>query len=71
MGSDLYVPGMFPQRLAQYLSYMGSSAQESEILKFSFQFLSDGNDEELNELMGLVQKQDLKGTAVALRTGLA
>lgn len=71
MGSDLYVPGRFRERLVQYLNYMGSCARESDILNVSFQFLSDGNDEELNELMGLVQKQDLKGTAVALRTGLA
>jgi hypothetical protein len=67
MENDLDPPGMFRECLAQYVSYMGLSGRESDILKVSFQFLSKRNDYELDEFMGLIQNQPGMGSAARAR----
>jgi hypothetical protein len=55
MKRELNPQATFRKRLAQYLDYMGSPASGSDVLKFSF--LSKGEDNELEEVIGLVQNR--------------
>ena len=53
MENHLDAPGVFHECLARYMDYMGLSGPESGLLKV--QFLSKGEKNELDEVMGLVQ----------------
>jgi hypothetical protein len=46
---------MFRERLAQFLDYMGASGG-SEVLEVSFQFLANGKDNEIEQVVGMVEK---------------
>lgn len=56
MKSELTPQAMFHKRLAQYLDYMGAPTSSSDVLKFSF--LSNGEDDELEEVVCLVQAEN-------------
>jgi hypothetical protein len=57
MRVELDSHGQFRECLDQYLDYTGSSGKGSDILKVSFQTLSQGTDRKVEEVVGLVQNR--------------
>ncbi|HTV55183.1 MAG TPA: hypothetical protein VMI06_09730 [Terriglobia bacterium] len=55
MRMELDPQGTFRECLDQYLKYAGSSARGSDVLKVSFQTLSQGKEHLVEEVVGLVQ----------------
>ena len=54
MKSDLQSLEAFKEHFAQYMNYMGSMSADSGIVKVSYQFLSDGQENQVAEVVGLV-----------------
>jgi hypothetical protein len=48
----------FQERLAQYLQYLEPSIPDSDILQVKFNFLSEGQERRVHEVVGLVKSRE-------------
>lgn len=49
----------FQKRLVQYISYLNPQPEDLVILQVSYQFLSESQGNQLAEVVGLIQEQEL------------
>jgi hypothetical protein len=49
---------IFEERLAQYLTYVRPAAADSDILQVKFNFLSEGREQRVQEVVGLVRNRE-------------
>ncbi len=48
-------PNIFQERLAQYFQYIQPATTESDILQVKLDFLSEGQEKRVREVVGLVR----------------